>query len=54
MAINVNDPRVTFDGKRFLIDGIPSRLWAKNIGVSYESISVLQSKGKSITEIEKI
>ena len=54
MAINVNDPRVTFDGKRFLIDGIPSRLWAKNLGVSYNTIDILQSKGKTITEIENI
>ena len=54
MAINVNDPRVTFDGKRFLIDGIPSRLWAKNLGVSYNTVNILQSKGKTITEIENI
>lgn len=54
MAINIDDPRVSFDGKRFLVDGIPIRLWAKNLGVSYGSINNLQSKGKSITEIENM
>lgn len=54
MAININDPRVSFDGKRFLVDGIPIRLWLKNVGISHKTVSVLQSEGKSITQIENM
>ena len=54
MAININDPRVSFDGKRFLVDGIPIRLWAKNLGVSYGSINALQSKGEFNDLIDKM
>ena len=52
MAINTNDPRVTKEGRRILIDGIPVRTWVYGIGIGYATLHRLQSQGMSITEIE--
>ena len=52
MAININDPRVTKEGKRILIDGVPVRTWVDGIGIDYSTLKRLQSQGMSITEIE--
>lgn len=52
MAINTNDPRVSKEGHRILIDGIPVRVWANEIGITYGRLDHLQTQGVSITDIE--
>ena len=52
MAININDPRVTKEGKRILIDGIPVRAWTDEIGIDLGTFHRLQSRGMSISDIE--
>ena len=52
MAINTNDPRVSKEGHRILIDGIPMRVWANEIGIGYTRLDHLQTQGMSITDIE--
>ena len=52
MAINTNDPRVSKQGQRILIDGIPLRVWANEIGIPYSRLDHLQTLGVSITDIE--
>ena len=52
MAININDPRVTKEGKRILIDDIPVRTWTDGIGITHDTFRRLQSRGMSVSDIE--
>ena len=52
MAINTNDPRVSKEGRRILIDGIPVRVWLKNRNISLSAFYCSCGKGMSITDIE--
>ena len=52
MAINTNDPRVTKEGRRILIDGIPVRVWLDGVGINYRTFSCMQSQGMSVSDIE--
>ena len=52
MAININDPRVTKEGRRILIDDIPVRTWVYGIGIDYSTFHRLQAQGMSISDIE--
>lgn len=52
MTINTNDPRVSKEGRRVLIDGIPVRVWLDGIGINYRTFSCMQSQGMSVSDIE--
>ena len=52
MAIDTNDPRVSKEGQRILVDDIPVRKWVDEMGIYYGTFSCLKSQGMSVSDIE--